>query len=282
MAAGLSVVVAMPDNTPLPILGKVAALARAREDVHLELVTGTIREAGALLKSNWIDHGYFSVATFQEPGWRIEGKKTLGLELAEPSEPGGPWSLPEVVIYPTGGGTGVLGMWKAFDELEFLGLIDDRRPRVVCVQSEATRPLVAALENNLEDTTAADAGETVAYGLKRAGRRRSLQGAGHHPTIRRNRSGGERKCDSRHPVRRMANEAVVDRTGRRCLPRRHPGTPRIRSDTARRARGGVQYGFAGEVSSGTSAPAVAEISGLAATTAASAAACDGESFRQGM
>jgi len=164
-AAGIRAVVAMPENTPMPILGRVAALAQSSPDFELLLVDGTIREAGELLKRDWIPNGWFSVATFQEPGWRIEGKKTLGLELAEPAEPGGRWSLPDVVIYPTGGGTGVLGMWKAFSELECLGLIGPERPRLICVQSEATAPLVHALENGLEDTVPADAGDTLAYGL---------------------------------------------------------------------------------------------------------------------
>jgi threonine synthase len=164
-AGGLSAVVAMPRDTPLPILGKVAAQALADDRFHLELVDGTIREAGELLKRDWIPEGWFSVATFQEPGWRIEGKKTLGLELAEPSAPGGRWSLPDVVVYPTGGGTGVLGMWKAWDELQALGLIDGRRPRVVCVQSARTPPLVNALEAGAEDTAAVGNAYTKAYGL---------------------------------------------------------------------------------------------------------------------
>lgn len=164
-AAGMQVVVAMPDNTPMPILGRVAALANGSDRFHLELVSGTIREAGALLKERWIPNGYFSVATFQEPGWRIDGKKTLGLELAEPSEPGGRWSLPEVVIYPTGGGTGVLGMWKAWSELECLGLIDSRRPRIICVQSDVTQPLVKAWADGAADTTPAEAGHTLAFGV---------------------------------------------------------------------------------------------------------------------
>jgi threonine synthase len=164
-AAGISAVVAMPLNTPMPILGGVAALAHASDRFHLELVAGTIREAGDLLKSDWIPNGWFSVATFQEPGWRIEGKKTLGLELAEPTSPGAPWSLPDVIIYPTGGGTGVLGMWKAFFELEYLGLIGPERPRIICVQAEATQPVVHAFENGLDDTVPATPGETLAYGL---------------------------------------------------------------------------------------------------------------------
>lgn len=166
LAAGLSVVVAMPPDTPAPILGNVAAAAHRYPDrVVLELVGPTIREAGQLLKEKYLPQGYFSVATFQEPGWRIEGKKSLGLELAEPQSGSTRWSLPDAVIYPTGGGTGVLGMWKAWDELEALGMVGRQRPRMICVQSEATMPLVRAFDTGAADTTALDAGGTLAYGL---------------------------------------------------------------------------------------------------------------------
>ncbi|HSD17260.1 MAG TPA: threonine synthase [Thermomonas sp.] len=166
LAAGLSVVVAMPPETPAPIRDNVAAAARDYPDrVVLELVGPTIREAGQRLKDRYIAQGYFSVATFQEPGWRIEGKKSLGLELAEPAPGETRWSLPDAVIYPTGGGTGVLGMWKAWDELEALGIIDARRPRLLCVQGEATMPLVRAFDAGALDTTVQAAGETLAFGL---------------------------------------------------------------------------------------------------------------------
>jgi len=166
LAGGLSVVVAMPDDTPMPILGNVAAAALRHPDrVKLELIGPTIREAGALLRERYIPQGWFSVATFQEPGWRIEGKKSLGLELAEPAPGDTRWSLPDAVIYPTGGGTGVLGMWKAWDELQALGLIGSARPRMLCVQSAATPPLVRAFEAGADDTTALPAGDTIATGL---------------------------------------------------------------------------------------------------------------------
>ena len=176
-AAGMEAVVAMPDNTPMPILGRVAALAAQSDRFKLELVTGTIREAGILLKKTWLNQGYFSVATFQEPGWRIDGKKTLGLELAEPKQAGDPWSLPDVVIYPTGGGTGVLGMWKAWNELEALGLIDHCRPRMICVQSESTTPLVNAFEQGTTEVAPVDPGETLAYGVNVPG------GVGHFKVL---------------------------------------------------------------------------------------------------
>jgi threonine synthase len=167
LAGGLEVAVVMPDDTPMPILGQVAARALQHPgQVQLHLVRGTIREAGALVREQLVPQGWFSVATFQEPGWRIEGKKTLGLELAEPSAPGQPWRLPDAIVYPTGGGTGVLGMWKAFAELQALGLIDARRPRMVCVQSAVTTPLVRAFDGGDADTVAqAPAGPTLATGL---------------------------------------------------------------------------------------------------------------------
>ena len=166
MASDLAVAVAMPPSTPLPILGGVAAMARQHPDrISLDLVGPTIRESGAYLKQHYVPQGYFSVATFQEPGWRIEGKKTLGLELAEPAPGETRWSLPDAVIYPTGGGTGVLGMWKAWDELQQLGLIDARRPRMYCVQSDVTPPLVRAFAEGAADSTPVPGGDTLAVGL---------------------------------------------------------------------------------------------------------------------
>ncbi|MFD0726739.1 threonine synthase [Lysobacter brunescens] len=178
LAGGLSVVVAMPDDTPAPILGNVAAAALRHPDrVKLELIGPTIREAGAYLKEHYIPQGYFSVATFQEPGWRIEGKKSLGLELAEPLPGERRWSPPDAVIYPTGGGTGVLGMWKAWNELEALGLIDSRRPRMLCVQSEVTPPLVRAFDAGADDSTVVEAGSTMSFGLNVPG------GVGHFKVL---------------------------------------------------------------------------------------------------
>ncbi|MBT8135728.1 MAG: threonine synthase [Gammaproteobacteria bacterium] len=163
--AGLAAAIVMPDDTPMPVLGRVAALARMHERIELDLVQGTIREAGQLMKEKYLPRGYFNVATFQEPGWRIEGKKTLGLELAEPVSAGSRWELPDVIVYPTGGGTGLLGMWKAFDELQALGLIDSRRPRMVAVQSDETAPLVEAMTTGADDTAAVAPGHTIATGL---------------------------------------------------------------------------------------------------------------------
>ena len=176
---GLDVAVIMPDDTPMPIMGKVAAYAMQYPGISIELVQGTIREAGALMKEKYLNQGYFNCATFQEPGWRIEGKKTMGLELAEPwGEDKPEWELPDVIFYPTGGGTGILGMWKAFDELEELGVIGSKRPRIIAVQSEENAPVVDAFCQGLEDTIATQGGNTLATGINVPG------GVGHKAVLK--------------------------------------------------------------------------------------------------
>ncbi len=169
VAGGLEVVVVMSPETDLPVLGGVAALSRLYpEQVRLELVEGTIIDCGRRVREHYVPQGYFSVATFQEPGWRTEGKKTLGLEMAEPAGDrlaDRRWSLPDVIVYPTGGGTGVVGMAKAFDELEALGLVGSERPRMICVQSKETAPLALAFESGAEDIDPKPAGRTIATGL---------------------------------------------------------------------------------------------------------------------
>ena len=173
VAANLDVGIGMPRSTDLPILGKVAAYNKTEDNVSLTVVDGTIREAGGAVQSTYLENGFFNVATFQEPGWRIEGKKTMGLELAEPNAPSGPWSLPDVIVYPTGGGTGIVGMWKAFEELDALGLIGPERPRMVSVQTTETAPIVDAFQRGDADTTPVEPGETIATGLNVA------EGIGH-------------------------------------------------------------------------------------------------------
>jgi threonine synthase len=182
------VTVIMPDDTPMPILGKVAAYSKIYDNIDLALVKGTIREAGALMKERYLPQGFFNCATFQEPGWRIEGKKTMGLELAEPW-PGekSEWKLPDVVLYPTGGGTGILGMWKAFDELEQMGVIGSHRPKIIAIQSEENPPVVDALLQGLDDTIPTNGGQTLATGLNVPG------GVGHKAVlkvIRQSKGGG--------------------------------------------------------------------------------------------
>ena len=169
VAAGLEVVVVMSPDTDLPVLGRVAALARRHPArVTLELVAGSIIECGQRVREHYVPKGYLNVATFQEPGWRTEGKKTLGLEMAEPQGErlaSREWRLPDVIVYPTGGGTGIVGMAKAFDELQALGLVGPGRPRMVSVQCAASTPLWRAFEEGTADVTPEPPGRTIATGL---------------------------------------------------------------------------------------------------------------------
>jgi len=210
VAAGLHAAVVMSPATDLPVLGSVAALAALRpEHVSLELVPGTIIDCGRRVREHYVPAGAFSVATFQEPGWRTEGKKTLGLELAEPRGDGladRRWKLPDVIVYPTGGGTGVVGMAKAFDELEALGLVGPDRPRMVCVQSDATTPIVRAIAEGADDVTPLPPGSTIATGLNVA------QNAGHVNVLRIiRRTGGTALAVSDDRIRATTREEWRDR-----------------------------------------------------------------------
>jgi threonine synthase len=179
VANNLAVAVIMPGDTPMPIMGKVAAYSLQHAGISIDLVKSTIREAGTLMKQKYLPKGYFNCATFQEPGWRIEGKKTMGLELAEHWPKFKPqWSLPDAILYPTGGGTGILGMWKAFDELQQLGVIGPHRPKILAIQSTANAPVVSAFQQGLEDTIANDGGQTIATGIDVPG------GVGHKAVLR--------------------------------------------------------------------------------------------------
>lgn len=158
---GQELYVAMPESTPAPILERARKASESDPTLELLLSPGTIREAGALLRKATAGLDTFSVATFAEPGWRIEGKKTMGLEIIEQLG----WEMPDVLVYPTGGGTGILGIWKACQELLALGCVTGTPPRMIAVQSEGTDPLVKAMETGVEDSLPADAGETIAAGL---------------------------------------------------------------------------------------------------------------------
>lgn len=175
--AGLDIYVCMPEETPAANKHECLAV----EGTQVEFVRGTIADAGKQVAEKVAGEGYFSVATLKEPGWRIEGKKTMGLELAEQFD----WELPEVIVYPTGGGTGIVGMWKAFHELVELGLIRGRLPRMISVQTEVCAPLVRAFENGEEDAAPVqDPGPTIAAGL------RVPAGVGHFMVLRAIRESG--------------------------------------------------------------------------------------------
>ncbi|HDL85932.1 MAG TPA: threonine synthase, partial [Candidatus Acetothermia bacterium] len=154
--AGMKAHVFMPSDVPLPFRLECAAYGA---DVHLidGLITDCGREAHAQAEKN----RWFDVSTIKEP-YRVEGKKTMGYELAEQFN----WILPDVVIYPTGGGTGLIGMWKAFDEMRELGWIDGVLPRMVCVQADGCAPIPRALAAGDEFASPWEDAHTVAAGLR--------------------------------------------------------------------------------------------------------------------
>jgi threonine synthase len=155
--AGLPVYVFMPCDTPR--INQVEAhLAGAR----VFLVNGLINDCAALVRAGAQTVGWFDMSTLKEP-YRLEGKKTMGLELAEQRA----WRLPHVILYPTGGGTGLIGMWKAFQELRELGwLASDRLPRLVACQSDGCAPIVRAFENGKRFAEPFPAARTIASGLR--------------------------------------------------------------------------------------------------------------------
>lgn len=154
--AGLPAIVAMPADAPAAMLAQCAAYG-----ARVLLVAGLIDDCGKVIRAGATAFGWCDVSTLREP-YRAEGKKTMGIEVAEQLA----WRLPDAMIYPTGGGTGIVGMWKAFAELEEMGLIGSERPRMIAVQAEGCAPIVRAFAAG--DTHAvrwADAA-TVAAGLR--------------------------------------------------------------------------------------------------------------------
>ncbi len=154
--AGMRVYVFMPKDAP-----KVNQVECQAVGAHVVLVDGLISDAGKLVREGREHMNWFSLATLGEP-YRVEGKKTMGLEVAEQMD----WKLPDVIVYPTGGGTGIIGMWKVFDELEELGWIGSERPRMVSVQAEGCSPIVKAYEEGREESVFFENAQTVASGLR--------------------------------------------------------------------------------------------------------------------
>jgi len=154
--AGLPVHVFVPEDTPAVHVRECEAAG-----AHVTRVAGTIADCGRVVAERAPAEGWFELATFKEP-YRVEGKKTMAYELVEQlgAEP------PDVIVYPTGGGTGLVGMWKAFAELEALGWIGRRRPRMVCVQAAGCAPLVRAHEAGWDHAEPWADPETRAFGLR--------------------------------------------------------------------------------------------------------------------
>jgi threonine synthase len=154
--AGIRATVFCPEDTPEINLSEIALQGAA-----VYRVNGLIDDCGKLVGQGREAAGWFDVSTLKEP-YRIEGKKTMGLELAEQLD----WELPDVIFYPTGGGTGLIGMWKAFAELEAIGFIGSKRPRMVAVQAAGCAPMVRAFEAGDETAPRWEGAHTVASGIR--------------------------------------------------------------------------------------------------------------------
>ena len=155
-AAGITAHIFMPQDTPA-FNKETCQLAGA----NVTLIDGLINDAGRIVAERKAREGWFDVSTLKEP-YRVEGKKTMGFELAEQFG----WELPDVIIYPTGGGTGIVGMWKGFAELETIGWIGKKRPRFISVQSTGCAPIVKAWEEGATEATPWQDAHTVASGLR--------------------------------------------------------------------------------------------------------------------
>ena len=155
-AAGIAAHIFMPQDTP-DFNKQTCQLAGA----NVTLIDGLITDAGRIVAERKEQEGWFDVSTLKEP-YRVEGKKTMGFELAEQCN----WELPDVIIYPTGGGTGIVGMWKGFAELEAIGWIGEKRPRFISVQSTGCAPIVKAWEEGATEATPWNNAQTVASGLR--------------------------------------------------------------------------------------------------------------------
>jgi threonine synthase len=153
---GMEAHVFMPRDVPHTFVAECRALG-----AEVALVDGLITDCGRIAAKAVRQFGRFDVSTLKEP-YRLEGKKTMGYELAEQMG----WTLPDVIIYPTGGGTGLIGMWKAFDELEALGWIGPERPRMVTVQSDGCAPMVRAFHEGQEFAEPWQDAKTIADGLR--------------------------------------------------------------------------------------------------------------------
>ena len=155
-AAGIEAHIFMPRDVP-----QANYLECKAYGAHVTLVDGLISDCGRMVAERGPAEGWFDVSTLKEP-YRIEGKKTMGYEVAEQMG----WELPDAIFYPTGGGVGMIGMWKAFDEMEKLGWIGSRRPKMIAVQAEGCQPVVRAFEEHEQRSRFFENAHTVAAGLR--------------------------------------------------------------------------------------------------------------------
>jgi threonine synthase len=155
-AAGMGAHIVVPRDTPTPIVQEMRALG-----ADVELFDGLISDCAVRVSEGARAHGWFEIPTLREP-YRVEGKKTMAYEVAEQLG----WRLPDVIVYPTGGGMGMVGMWKAFDEMERLGWIGGERPRMISVQASGCAPIVRAWEQGADHAEPWIGAQTYASGLR--------------------------------------------------------------------------------------------------------------------
>src|SRR4051812_20233795 len=153
---GIRATIFCPEDTPEVNVSEIAL-----QGASVYRVNGLIDDCGKIVAEGKAKVGWFDTSTLKEP-YRIEGKKTMGLELAEQLG----WDVPDVILYPTGGGTGLIGMWKAFAELEAIGFIGSKRPRMVAVQAAGCAPMVRAYEQGVEHATRWEDAHTIASGIR--------------------------------------------------------------------------------------------------------------------
>jgi len=153
---GIKTTIFCPEDTPEVNVSEIAL-----EGADVYRVNGLIDDCGKIVGEGKAKVGWFDTSTLKEP-YRIEGKKTMGLELAEQLG----WDVPDAIFYPTGGGTGLIGMWKAFDELEKIGFIGSKRPRMIAVQASGCAPMVKAFEDGVEHAPRWENAHTIASGIR--------------------------------------------------------------------------------------------------------------------
>ena len=154
--AGQEAFIFMPNDTP-----KAFQVECDQYGANVEMIDGLISDCGKIVGERKEKEGWFDISTLKEP-YRVEGKKTMGYELAEQFN----WDLPDVIIYPTGGGTGLIGMWKAFDEMETMGWIGSHRPKMISVQAKGCSPIVDAFDQGLDRAQPFQNPKTSALGLR--------------------------------------------------------------------------------------------------------------------
>jgi threonine synthase len=154
--AGIKTTIFCPEDTPEVNVSEIGLQGAA-----VYRVNGLIDDCGKIVGEGRAKASWFDTSTLKEP-YRIEGKKTMGLELAEQLG----WTVPDIIFYPTGGGTGLIGMWKAFTELEAIGFIGNKRPRMVAVQADGCAPIVHAYEAGVEHATRVENAHTIASGIR--------------------------------------------------------------------------------------------------------------------